>query len=365
MAAEPYGITPRPRSPQGTSARAPTRTVPCSCTQAPAAERPAHPCVHALASPISSSFGARAQAQRPPEPGRQAGRDRRRSRRRWRRGGDDFSLPPPPPRRSCTQSLSPSGSGPPSSSAASGGTGGTARAATAGMRLLTAADVVGRDAIPKSLHSLCALCVTHGVVCSCTGSQCHIKSEPHASEKRITLERIPRRYNTIQRVTDTSLSDRRRCCKRRFITTSLAGIDTSALTHRLMQRCRSVKHPGRSGSGWGTRVSAFQSCTCSVQRLEQCGRRSRRDHSRQSDIDFDVGLPDAVRAGPAATSSHRFACIYDATRGTATRTARTPTVPQKSFGSVGKLRPLAWSTNRATRGFGTHCGREAKVSWCA
>ena len=276
-----------------------------------------------------------------------------------------FLFAAPPPRRSCTQSLSPSGSGPPSSSAASGGTGGTARAATAGMRLLTAADVVGRDAIPKSLHSLCALCVTHGVVCSCTGSQCHIKSEPHASEKRITLERIPRRYNTIQRVTDTSLSDRRRCCKRRFITTSLAGIDTSALTHRLMQRCRSVKHPGRSGSGWGTRVSAFQSCTCSVQRLEQCGRRSRRDHSRQSDIDFDVGLPDAVRAGPAATSSHRFACIYDATRGTATRTARTPTVPQKSFGSVGKLRPLAWSTNRATRGFGTHCGREAKVSWCA
>ena len=96
MAAEPYGITPRPRSPQGTSARAPPRTVPCSCTQAPAAERPAHPCVHALASPISSSFGALAQAQRPPEPGRQAGRDRRRSRRRWRRGGDDFSLPSPP-----------------------------------------------------------------------------------------------------------------------------------------------------------------------------------------------------------------------------------------------------------------------------
>ena len=115
-------------------------------------------------------------------------------------------------------------------------------------------------------------------------------------------------------------SDRRRCCKRRFITTSLAGIDTSALTHRLMQRCRSVKHPGRSGSGWGTRVSAFQSCTCSVQHLEQCGRRSRRDHSRQCDIDFDVGLPGAVRVGPAATSSHRFACIYDATRGTATRT---------------------------------------------
>ena len=99
-------------------------------------------------------------------------------------------------------------------------------------------------------------------------------------------------------------------CKRRFITTSLAGIDTSALTHRLMQRCRSVKHPGRSGSGWGTRVSAFQSCTCSVQRLEQCGRWSRCDHSRQSDIEFDVRLPGAVSVGPAATSSHRFACIY-------------------------------------------------------
>ena len=160
MAAEPYGITPRPRSPQGTSARAPPRTVPCSCTQAPAAERPAHPCVHALASPISSSFGALAQAQRPPEPGRQAGRDRRRSRRRaleTRRRRFLFAIPPP--RRACTQSLSPSGSGPPSSSTASGGTGGTARAATAGMRLLTAADVVGRDATLNSLHSLRALCV--------------------------------------------------------------------------------------------------------------------------------------------------------------------------------------------------------------
>ena len=59
MAAEPYGITPRPRSPQGTSARAPTRTVPCSCTQAPAAERPAHPCVHALHRSLRRSVRAR------------------------------------------------------------------------------------------------------------------------------------------------------------------------------------------------------------------------------------------------------------------------------------------------------------------
>ena len=96
MAADFQGINPRRVALRGAPARARTRTVPCSCTQAPAAERPAYPCVHALASLISSSLGARAQAQRPPEPGRQAGRDRRRSRRRWRRGGDDFSLPSPP-----------------------------------------------------------------------------------------------------------------------------------------------------------------------------------------------------------------------------------------------------------------------------
>jgi hypothetical protein len=140
--------------------------------------------------------------------------------------------------------------------------------------------------------------------------------------KKVSLRSGFREGITRYSGSPTSLSDRRWCCKRRFITTSLAGIDTSALTHRLMQRRRSVKHPGRSGGGWGTRVSAFQSCTCSVQRLQQRGRRSRRDHSRQSDIEFDVGLPGAVGVGPAATSSHQFSCICDATRGTATRHRR-------------------------------------------
>ena len=155
-----------------------------------------------------------------------------------------------------------------------------------------------------------------------SSSQCHIQSDPHSSEKRVTSERVPRRYNTILRVTDTSLSDCGRCCKRHFIPTSLAGIDTSALTRRPIEPRQSVKHPGRSGRDWGTRVSAFQSCTCSGQRLEQFGRRSRRDHNRQSDINFDVGLPGAVGVGPAATSSHQFSCICDATRGTATRRRR-------------------------------------------
>ena len=83
MAADFQGINARRLAPRGAPARARTRTVPCSCTQAPAAERPARPCVHALASLIYSSLGARAQAQRPPEAGRQAGRDRRCGRRRW------------------------------------------------------------------------------------------------------------------------------------------------------------------------------------------------------------------------------------------------------------------------------------------
>ena len=45
--------------------------------------------------------------------------------------------------------------------------------------------------------------------------------------------------------------------------------------------------------------------------------------------------------------------------------ARTPTVPRSVGTGGGVPRPLvalAWSTNLATRGFGTQCGREAKVS---
>ena len=68
------------------SACARTRTCLCNCTLRPLLA-PAHPCVHALASLISSSLGARAQAKRPPEPGGHAGRARRGGRRRWRRGG--------------------------------------------------------------------------------------------------------------------------------------------------------------------------------------------------------------------------------------------------------------------------------------
>lgn len=83
MAADFQGISPRPFRPRGASARARTRTVPCSCTQAPAAERPVRPCVHALASPTSLSFGARAQEKWPPTPGRHASHDRRRGRCRW------------------------------------------------------------------------------------------------------------------------------------------------------------------------------------------------------------------------------------------------------------------------------------------
>ena len=62
---------------------------------APCAGDHACPCVHALASLISSSLRARAQAQSPPEPGRQAGRAGRGGRSGWRRGGGaDRRLPP-------------------------------------------------------------------------------------------------------------------------------------------------------------------------------------------------------------------------------------------------------------------------------
>ena len=44
---------------------------------------------------LLQALGARAQAQRPLEPGRLAGRDRRGGRRRWRRGGDVFTARPP------------------------------------------------------------------------------------------------------------------------------------------------------------------------------------------------------------------------------------------------------------------------------
>ena len=162
-----------------------------------------------------------------------------------------------------------------------------------------------------ALDNVCKLLCTGCVTCRPWCALCNVVLflfAISAAVCSISISTAGRRHTDVRQATVLQTT---------FITTSLAGIDTSALTHRVMQWRRSVRHPGRSGNDWGTRVSAFQSCTCSVQRLQQRGRRSRRDHSRQSDIEFDVGLPGAVGVGPAATSSHRFACIYDATRGTA------------------------------------------------
>ena len=102
-----------------------------------------------------------------------------------------------------------------------------------------------------------------------------------------------------------------------LITTSSAGIDTSALTHCVMQRRRSVRHPGRSGSEWGTRVSAFQSCRALFSASSSRSRRSRCDQSRQSAIEFDGRLPTAVGMEPATMSSRRLACIRYAARASA------------------------------------------------
>ena len=92
--------------------------------------------------------------------------------------------------RPAHQSLSPAGSGHSLTSAAGGGNGGTAHAAKVGRRFLAAADVVGRDAILKSLHSLHAFCVAHVVVCSCPVVNVIFQYLLNATDKKVLWRRF-------------------------------------------------------------------------------------------------------------------------------------------------------------------------------